>query len=434
MIAQMIPRGFKRVAIVVLALLAALSPLATGVDPVRAQSAGDERSLDLPAMTLTPADLEEAGFEHYRLNFGVLLGADEAVAAIAEDQDVRKSEVRDLFEETGFARWYESALYLRPDEEDLQGEVDSIVRSYVLEFADEAGAADAWEFLEDESADDTAKDIGRVESFGDASEATRYRTGDIEAIDLTFRLGNLHGGVLLVDRTGGTPATDDVEALAALLIGRIERVLDEGGPGLSGRTLRLTGDEVEASVDNYLLIDGEAIHFYHESEADLRGRESEAEEFGQTDEYDVWQLLSPLGAGLEDDVWYFVAVSRFADEETASDWLAGIEARVEDNDGLAGFEIDESAPVFGDQSVTYTVEQVEHPIAYRNLSLRVENVVADISLQGPEAPDVDVVEEVAGLQTRCLEAGGCFEPQEVPDGLVSYIGDIEEESNGRNVE
>ena len=420
-------------------LVHALAPLLilTGIlgagtnDSVAAQDAGDSNAVDFAAMTLTTTDLEQTGFAGYLVNYGYVAPLDEIVALVAESKDLPEDEVRETLEDAGLAYWYTNSHYLPLDAEDSQSPASREVSSYVLQFANEKGAVAAGAFLEDESGDKTAEDLRGVADFGEQSEATRYRatdpvTGDeFSAVDLTIRLGTLHVGVRMTDWVGQEPELAEVEALAARLVARAEGVLANGGPRLSPRAVRLTGDGIQPLLDTYSLLDGEAIQLYNESARDRLRRQNEAAGMGQTDEYGVWQLLAPGGEAAEDDVWYMLSLLRFTDDDAADDWLSQTEERVSANANFTEFEIDDNAPPVGDASVTYTVEWANAPIVFRSVGVRVGATVAVIDMQGPDAPPAAGVEAVAEAQARCLENGACTEPLALPEDLAEFLEDVQ---------
>ncbi len=157
-------------------VLAALFILGATFDQVLPRTAGaaqvaEEEVADLQAMTLTADDLADEGLEGYGQSFGETVFPDRMVASIAEGRGVDEAQVAEVLEEAGFARRYDSYLSL-PDEDDPAGLFQRQVVSYVLEFADEDGAEEAFAFLEDESDNPAAEDV-RAAEIGDESEATR---------------------------------------------------------------------------------------------------------------------------------------------------------------------------------------------------------------------------------------------------------------------
>lgn len=213
-------RSVARILAVLFVLTATLGPGTH--DVVAAQDSDGLDAVDFGAMTLTPADLEAAGLDGYRVNYGYVFYPDEVGSFVAESRGLPESEVRKTLEDAGFAYFYETSQYVPLDEDDPQSSAARQVSSYVLEFEDEDGAAAGWELLEDESGDETANDLNGVEGFGDEAEATRYRATDpvsgdqYDALDLTIRLGAFHVGVLLTDWVGEEPKVAEAKALPSV--------------------------------------------------------------------------------------------------------------------------------------------------------------------------------------------------------------------------
>lgn len=413
----------------VLALLCLLSGLFgpwTPVGVAAAQRTRGAATVDLAAMALTPADLQDIGFDDFRLDSGRFYLEDDVASMLTESIGMSGNEAYDTLDETGFSRWYDNSMYLPADEDDPLGDASRQVDSYIIEFGDDQGAAAMWDIIEDESGDDAAEDLRGVEDIGDQSEATHYQGDGYESIDLSFLQGNVYAGVRIVDWSGDAPELADTEALAETLLDHIETVLDEGGPGLSNQALRLTGDEVESSEDVYLLLDGNASQFYYEESRDARDREDLADETGMQNEYRIWQLLAPLEDEQEDDVWYYLMLADFRDEDAASEWFAGLEDQIRSDPQFTNFESEDNAPVFGDESLEYTVEWSDGGIFYRSIAIRLGASVFVIDLQAPQTPPADATEALGEAQLACLEDGECPEPLEIPAEVEAFISDLED--------
>lgn len=417
-------RSISRSFVWLICLLLVVSPGVGMPLPVASQGI-TSGVLDFAAVTLTPRDLRDAGLDDFRVDSGHLMYFDEAVAIVAEDTGLPEDEVADQLSEVGYTYWYQCDLILPADEDPAAIPVREVY-SYVAEFADEDQAAVAWELLQDESGNPTAEDLPDAKAFGDRSEATMYVTGDpatgqdLPVLDIAFLVDNLMLGVRLFQRDGTEPDLGEGEALAGILEDRVDDVLNEGGPGLSRQALRLEGDQVVPSVDNYVLLDGNAIQFYYEDRLESRQRATESADVGETDEYTVWQQLAALGEGQVDDVWYMLRIRRFDRAQDASSWLANVPAEIGNDTGYAEFQIDERATSFGDESLSFTMNWADGPIAYRGVAIRIGVVVATIYLQGPEAPPADAIEDLAVAQVRCME-DGCEGPMPVPRSLEAYI-------------
>ncbi len=425
-----------RVLVAILVLGVAFSPMAPRSSGA-AQGDADAGVPDIQAMTLTPEDLADEGLEGYGLGFAETSFPDQVIASTAAARGLDEDEVGEILEDAGFARRYDSYLNL-PDEDDPAAPTVRQIISYVLEFADEDGAEAAFAFLEDESDNEAAEDVSGGADIGDESEATRDQgedqaTGDEYAqIDLTFRLGNLHAGVAIVDWQGDEPDIDEVEALAEHLLERVEETIEDGGPGLGTQVARLTGDGIVTSADSYTLLDGDAIAAFGESRADSQGRTRAAADVGQTDGYQLWQQLFAGEEEPDDDVWYQVDVWRFADEDAAEDWLADTEDRVAANQLLDNLDIDDGSPAVGDESVIYTVETEDGGIRYQSVALRVDATVAVIDVSAPESPPAAAVVTLAEAQAECLDDGACPEPFGLPAEFDDFFEGLDDSGQTEN--
>jgi hypothetical protein len=370
---------------------------------------------DLAAMTLTPADLDELEMPGYGIGFGQTAYPEDLTASIAENRGLPEEEVRSRLQGAGFVRRYDSQLYLPADETDPTGTFGRTVASYVVQFADEGGAASAWDFLEDESGNSLAGDIPLSTPIGDQSEATQENILDSETgepyiqIDVTFRTGNLHAGVAIIDWEGGLVELPEVEAAAHRLLERVQTGLSGTAPGLDGLTFRLSGEQIIPSADYYTLVAGEAIPQYGESPQDVAARESAAASDGQTEIYSLQQELSTGTEAPDDDTWYLLELTRFTDDDAATRWLGGSQERISGNDALKDAEFVDG-PTYGSESVHYTLTTADGQTGHRGISFRVGNIVASIEVAAPTTPLAMFAQALASAQERCLEDGGCPEP------------------------
>jgi hypothetical protein len=403
-----------------------ISDALAGRAPDAAAPSSNDLALDLPAITLTPADLEDVGLDGFGANYGAMTFADAEIASAAERLEIDEDEVAEVLEESGFQRRYDSYLYLPEENGDPGSPAEMLVASYVLEFADADGAEAAFAFLEDESADPASEDVDLSTDLGDDAEATIAEgedpdTGDpLLQVDITVLTGNLHVGVALVTWTGDEPDQDVAEELAARLLDRVEEAEESEAPALGNQILRLTGDGIETTTDGYTIRAGEAIPRYGERTRDTRTRTRAAENIDQTDGYALAQLLLPGESGPEEDIWYQAEALHFSDEDAAEDWLANTEDRIEDNSAVADYDILTDAPTYGDESITYitTIETDAGDVEFHSVTIRVDATIVLIDMSGPDAPSAAAVESIAAAQAECLEAGGCTEPMVVPDELL----------------
>lgn len=386
-------------------------------------TAGGQTVSDLAAMTLTPGDLAALGLSVYGLDTGLTIYPDMIVENTAANRGLPEAEVRGIIDRASLEQRYENYLYLLPDEGDQSGFSARMVASYVVKFTDDAGAAAAWEFMEDESQSPTAEDVALTLGIGDQAEATRDQgqdpqTGEtFEQLDLTFRVGNLHAGVAVIDWQGLEPDVAELETLALRLLERIEAVRNLNTPGLYGQVVRLSGEGVVTVIDHYFLLDREPLRLYGESLLGSMRRDFEATFQGEIDAYQMQQQIASGAEALEDDSWYLVDVNRFADEAMAAAWLASKQQRIANNTSFVNAQFAQS-PTFGDESFGYSLTTADGATAYRGIVLRVGSIVISIDVTGPQAPSATTVETLAQAQVECLNTGGCAAPLPVPADLT----------------
>jgi hypothetical protein len=423
------------VSVLVLLLLLLPTAVATAQGATPAISPGADQPLDLAAMALTPDDIDLPGTGRW---YAESLTFEQVVPGLAENGGKDPAAVREVLVAAGWQRQYHSTLSA-PEVFGVATPIEALrINAYVHEFADAAGAAAAFTFLEDESGRPSpssgatpvaggvalAEDIPGTRVIGDESEITRHlgaQSGSslpYRSLDLTFRLGNLVAGVEVADFTGGEPDVAEVEALAETYLERIEQVRAEGGPGLHTRTVRLEAPNIVSSRDDYLRLDSDYVPYYNES--------PETTAFNSTlfgdaiDLHFVSQSLPAGRAGSGDDVTYENYLTRFADEAAASDYLVGIEERMA---GFGGYEVEAvpDAATVGDESRTFAIDRQAGDQETRGYEIyaRVGTEVVDVLLFAqPEAP-LEVVEELAAAQVACLQSEELCARMPVPAALAA---------------
>jgi hypothetical protein len=382
-----------------------------------------QQMLDLAAITLTPADLDDLGLEGFGMSYGQTAFLEELIVASAEFRNLPEAEVRAAYEANGLIRRYDLSLHQPLDPADPAGDAGRLVVSYVMEFADAAGAAAAWAFSEDESFAPASTDEPLTTPLGEQSEATRESGTDADGlpfaqIDLTFQSGNLHAGLVIIDWTGAEPDLAQAEALAARLMERIESVRAGNAPGLSSMAVRLTGENVAPYADDYILLDGQIVRAYGQSQQDAILQTYVSAVDRETDSFRMQQQLTAGTDAPEDDGWLFVNLTRFADEATAQAWLAGTQQRLTTNPDFANFQI-APGPTLADESITYTVSGADGQYQYRGATMRAGTIVVTIDVAAPTAPDPAAVDAILAHQAACLTQGGCDGPLAVPPALES---------------
>lgn len=389
---------------------------------------------DIAAMTLVPGDLPESG---YGLESGTRLSltdeatgvvnyrGGESVAGTATDFAQRLSVV-------GWLERYTSALALPNASDPLL--VDRRIVTYVTLYTDQTGAAEGFGLLEDESTVSTAADIPGSRTIAEQSEITQ-NTGTLQgsglpfqSLDLTFRTGIVTAGVLIYDNRNILPEVGEVEALADLLLGRVQEILADGGPGLGARALRLDGPPARIPFhDEIYELRNDAIIPYLGEEPDVIATR-EVQYGVATDVYSVYQALVAGDTEPDDDPYVVVRLYRFPDDVSAANWLAALA------DNLRG-QSDEYAEIttlVG--GLSGAEESVSLGYAYNAsdtlvtrgflIALRVGAVVARIQVDGLPQPPIGAVQEIAEAQARCLSdpsGGTCTTTFPIPTSLLPEL-------------
>jgi hypothetical protein len=371
---------------------------------------------DLAAMTLTPADLTAVGWADLGLTSGQTRSvtdlADRAVwpAGAGEEQ----AAVQDALLSAGWQQGYGATLdsLWDPNRSDPGRQVDVEVAAYV----DAPGAAQGFTLVPDVYATGPITPVPGTRSIGDDSRLTRVAARDPQAgtpsheLALGFRQGRFTARVLLRDWTGEEPAVAAVEALAARLSARMERVLRDGGPRLSIHVLSVERQANAVHTETYVRLDGEDIRSTYETPAELAAR---AASYGEAS--DVFTSSTEIAAPDSSYILGFSAdLFRFPDEDQAAAWLREAPIRlgqetdvtsVAIQDGIAGFD-DEAMAVTLARDYDHDGMEIYHTTA---VLFRSGMVVADIRLtRVNDPPSMSATKELAAAQAACLAATNCL--------------------------
>jgi hypothetical protein len=372
--------------------------------------------VDLAAMTLTPADLAAVGWTGLGLTSGQTLSvtdlADRAVwpAGAGEEQDA----VQDALLSAGWQQGYGATLdsLWDPNRTDPGRQVDVEVVAYV----DAPGAAQGFALVPDVYATGPVTAVSGTRSIGDDSRLTRVAARDPQAgtpsheLALGFLQGRFTARVLLRDWTGDEPTLTAVEALAARLSARIERVLHDGGPRLSTQVLTVERQANAVHTETYVRLDGEDIRSTYETPAELAARAA-----SYVEATDVFTSSTEIAAPDSSYILGFSAdLFRFPDEDQAAAWLREAPIRlgqetdvtsVAIKDGIAGFD-DEAMAVTLARDYDHDGMEIYHTTA---VLFRSGTVVADIRLtRVNDPPSMSATKELAAAQAACLATTNCL--------------------------
>jgi hypothetical protein len=381
--------------------------------------------VDLAAMTLTPADLEAAGLADLGLTSGQTLSvtdlADRAVwpAGAGEEQDA----VRDALDAAGWQQGYGVILasLWDPNRSDLGLQVEVEIVAY----ADAPGAAQGFALVPDVYATGPVTAVSGTRPIGDDSRLTRVAARDPQAgtpsqeLSLGFRQGRLTARVLVRDWSGDEPTLAKIEALAARLSARIERVVEDGGPELSIHVVRPEGRAYAVHSDTYVRLDGEDIRSTYETPEEFATRVAS---YGEAS--DIFTSGTEIEAADSSYTLDFSAdLYRFPEEQQAAAWLREAPNRIGQETDVTAFTVEDGIAGFDDEAIAVTLDrdysqdgvEVYHTSA---VLFRRGAVVADIRLTRVyDPPSMPATIELAAAQAACLAATNCLSALPVPDSL-----------------
>src|SRR5215217_7423005 len=273
---------------------------------------------ELPTMMLTPADLDDAGLA------GAAIGGGQTFTRLADAVSSESfglsrgllhlsavSTSESVLADAGWQRFHERRIGTPTADSPPRFAVEAV--SGVESFITAQGATDAFAFYADPQ---VALRMSPVENLpvddppaiGDESALWQIRgeTADsgqqYRGLSLWSRTGNLIASVAVFDyESGELPSQQLVEALAERLLARIDDVRQHGGPGLGDSILRLGGEAVAISTDQYRIMDGEVLPLLSET-ADARASRTQIrDQFDMTDDYYVFADIAAGGPGTADD-------------------------------------------------------------------------------------------------------------------------------------
>ena len=416
--------------VVVTAVLAGSPELSAAPAPEHTRQA-----LDLAAIALTPIDLAGAELPGYGVHFTTSVGPDEMAANASE------------WVEAGARRAYYRALRLPSESGPGGAEPTRDVSSYVLEYASEEAAIDGFDLFDDHGDRRDGTDRRQTTGVGTlGDEWVMARWGALgpglldvtESVSVAFRQGNLTATVLIEDYANNPPDIGQAQVLAERLRDRMETVFAGAAPDLSTRALRLQTDVIGLSDDYYALLDGDFIRSAWDHPADTAEAVAAGEAgyagLGATDAYEVRHRFVEGEMGYR----YFGDLYRFPTSRAAAAWVDAYPAwlerlvAIDDVEAVIGF------PDYGDASGAWTAvaEPTDRGPAhvYRTAAIRVDNVVATISLLTPRDAPPETFAALVAAQTACLEGRACLDPMPVPDGLRRMIPTDQTPDDGLEIE
>lgn len=393
--------------------------------------AASATSLDLPSLSLTPQDLDAAGFPGYGLSTSTFAQGPDLVARTKFWQRLDETRMKgmvDQLESAGVERAYTAWL---GKVDPASGEYQRDIILSIDEYADAAGAARGLELDTQIDREDQPDIQLLTESrrFGDGSQIVLYggsgAEGSVPWLDMKIRLGTMNVGVGILEYTGQVPELADIEALADAALAKIGRERDAPPPGLSFHGLRLW--PAVYSFDSYVRRDGASEPYAEEAPADRQAREAR---YGSAvDVYIVGQFLTPADT---DESFDFNSVprvqhllSRFASEDAATAYLSEIPAILAADPSFADVAARETSADLGAESValTYTASAPDGGTYYQDwVSSREGTLVSTIIVRtlGTPAPGA-VVDGLAADAFACLHSDAWCAAVSAPADLLNVV-------------
>ncbi len=417
---------------------------------------------DLAAMTLTPADLEEIGQPGFgKYHNGHFLSLEQFTGFEADYFGKPVEEVRALFERIGWSRQYVFRLGLPSvPGEDSPPEREFLSR--VMEVADAEGAGAYIDFTMTPGPESgwTIESAEAPFSLGDRAVVYRASVSIPEAGLTTtehyvrVQLDNLIaivGFAIDVPDPEGTPeaspvadgsgeaspaaTVEELESVARRQLEKMGAVISNGSPNLSSLLLRLGDDPVAAAADyreGYRLLKGDLPPYYADFEDDILADPAAVGDADAVYELGEFFLFGEEESPTEDH-YFLNRLYRFPDEAAAEAFMASRPDALATGGYLlwsgateeAGSDLlPGEAQDLGDESLAFDfVRAFDDGMSFEGYEIyvRVGEMVAAVSLEGPPDLELAQVEEIAAAQAACLEAGECPEAFPVPETFYAPL-------------
>jgi hypothetical protein len=414
---------------------------------VEAAQPAPEPALDLIAIVLTTTDLQDEGFEEYRLENSSEFDAAATAAFVSKLQRLDPYIVADKFEAAGQQGSYFTMFNLRADPDDRTSQLQRGIETGVYLFADEAGAKAGFKTIANENVISNATDFDDVgRGLGDESEMTIFtihRSPNYGVPTTQLELEILVGRLVIEvstfnyePETAGTATYEpdepaNLEALGQRLIDRADAVLSGNSPDLTALLLPIASPETIPPYRAYTLLDGEPIQDSFESDQNLQDRLSGQQERG-TESVLFSEQLVRAGDDALNEIRFYNGIFQYASTDKARAYIEGIFDRLSDDPAFLSVE-NAGEPALGDEALmlTFEVEVDGGSAKFNQLYIRNGAIVATIyiqefplTLRGPFV-SVDALEELGAAQADCLDAGGCDSTVALPDELVLAIAALD---------
>lgn len=426
-----------------IARILAVGAIALAATPQLSASAQTfEEPFDLPAALIYPQDAAEAGFEDYGLVMGWYATPDDMVLA-AMDAGTEPEEARADIEESGIGTMYQ--LSLHPISEPRDGELYGIaIESTVVQFETAELASESLETIMTAIPGDDYEVVDEITELGDESLYVSYQmeAGELSpqvenTVDVGVRIGDVIGAVSLRGIGDGIEIDmSQAHEIAEILAAKLENLVQGHGtgmehvPDLSLIMPDYYNDVLCVCRIQYMIYGGEAIDLAYRAD-EMEARQGLAEDYGVRAQ--LYALIKPATRNEEErDPSLRVRVTRFDQRsdaavyiEEAATWMSEFPEHPQP------LTVTEVVADYGevdgyDSSIALGYETVgsETGVPLEGVVMLVQDgrYVFEISLDGHEAPELDVLLDVVAQLEACMDEA-CVTSTDVPESVMDYFID-----------
>ncbi|CAN5628398.1 hypothetical protein BH09CHL1_BH09CHL1_12860 [soil metagenome] len=424
-----------------IARILAVGAIALAATPQLSTSAQTfEEPFDLPSALIYPEDAAQAGFEDYGLVMGWYATPEDLILTVTQSGE-DPEETRAAIEETGMGTMYQ--LSLHPISEPRDGELYGIaIESTVAQFTDADHASDGLETIMTAIPGDDYELVEELDELGDESMYVAYQNeaGELSpqvenTVDIGIRVGDVVGAVTLRGLGEGIEIDlEQAQEMAEVLAAKLENLVQGHGTGMENvPDLSLIMPDYFNEVlcvcrIQYMIYGGEAIDLAYRAD-EMEARQGLAEDYGVRAQ--LYALIKPATRNEEDrDPSLRVRVTRFDQRseaavyiEEASTWMSefpehpqpiAVTEVIADYGDVDGYD---SSIALG-----YETEGSETGAPLEGAVMLVQNgrYVFEVSLDGHEAPELDVLLDVVAQLEACMDEA-CVTSTDVPESVMDYF-------------
>jgi hypothetical protein len=381
--------------------------------------------LELPALTITPDDIDEPG---YGLSNGLTMSvADDSAllnTLMGGDED-EAADIQEQLEDAGWVQSYWVSFGIQSgDDPSLFA---TVIYNALTEYGDEDGAEVGYDLLREGNASSGFLPVRDADDVGDDSTVTRAATSSngrpLNYLDIVFRVGPVVAEVYIAEYSDNNPDVETITALAESVAVRLEDAEPPANPGLSQRSLFMSGDGVRTTYNYYNRLADQQIPPFGTTAAQARSDDRFYRDAGVIDVYLVVQSMQMADA--DDGVLsYFLYLYRFDDEQNASaaleDWT-----QTWGDTPTSGYEdVDEvsGADTIGDESTvfshTFVPADGDDFDGFRTY-FQVGDTIVSLIMHAVPGVDEGAFVDVANAAADCIDADEPCAPLSVDEETLT---------------